>query len=82
MDFWFISLYLTLTLLSRKSGIAQNHALFGVKLFCPKFGLCKENDILQLCGGGGSDDRGRYCVKYVDCVKYVYMNVKFAQIQQ
>ena len=39
---------LTLTLLCCKSVIAKNHAFFGVKLFCLKFGLCKGYDILQL----------------------------------
>ena len=35
-------------LLSPESVIAKNHAVFGVQLFCLKFGLCKENYILQL----------------------------------
>ena len=38
---------LTLKLLCRKSVIVKNHALFGVNLVCLKFGLCKENYILQ-----------------------------------
>ena len=38
-----------LTLLCREFGIAENYALFGVDLFCLKFGWCKENDILHVC---------------------------------
>ena len=38
---------LTFTLLGRKSVIAKNHVLFGVKLLCLKFGLCKGKDILK-----------------------------------
>ena len=48
-DFFYFNLILTLMLLCRKSGIATNLALFELNLFCLKFGLCKENDILQLC---------------------------------
>ena len=36
-------------LICRKYVIATNHKLFGVNLFCRKFGLCKENGIWQLC---------------------------------
>ena len=39
----------TLTLLCRKSVIAKIHALFWVKMFWLKFGLCKKNLIFQLC---------------------------------
>ena len=39
---------LTLTLLGRKPVITKNYAIFGVKLVCLKFGLCKENYILHI----------------------------------
>ena len=37
-----------LLLLCRKFGIAENYALFGVKIVSPKFGWCKENDIFHV----------------------------------
>ena len=43
---------LTLSLFCRISVIAKNLALFGVKLFCLKFGSCKETDILKLWSDG------------------------------
>ena len=40
--------FLLLSPLCRKFGIAKNYALFGVKQFCLKFGWCKENYILHV----------------------------------
>ena len=49
MIFGLLYRILTLSLIRFKPVIAKNQASFGLKLFCLKLGLCKEDDILQLC---------------------------------
>ena len=44
----YILFYFLLIMLCRIFGVAENHALFALKFVSIKFGLCKENDILQI----------------------------------